>query len=80
MIFTLHHINSVLRLTAFNLIGIFLLVITLCLVFPFFLVIVIIGTASAGAYALASRWQERRGRYRTLMKRRTNRRQRREHS
>ena len=61
MISTLHHMNSVLRLTAFNLIGSFLLVITLCLVFPFFLFIVIIGTVSAGAYALASRWQERRG-------------------
>jgi len=52
MISTLHHINSFLRLTALNLIGIILLVITLCVVFPFFLVIVTVGTASAGACAL----------------------------
>ena len=63
MISTLHHMNSFLRLTAFNLIGIFLLAITLCVVFPFFLVIVIIGTTSAGAYALGRRRSERRRRH-----------------
>ncbi len=47
--------NSILRVTALNLIGIFLLAVTLCVAFPFFLVIVSLGTASTGAYALGSR-------------------------
>jgi len=51
---------SFFRLAVLHLSGIFSLVITLCVVFPFFLVIVTIGTASAGAYALGSRWDERR--------------------
>jgi hypothetical protein len=34
--------------------GIVLLAVTLCVVFPFFLVVVSIGTASAGAYALGA--------------------------
>jgi len=63
MISILHYMNSLLRLTAFNLIGIVLLAITLCVVFPFFLVIVIIGTTSGAAYALGRRWSERRGRH-----------------
>lgn len=54
MISTLHHMNSLFRFTALNLIGIVLLVITLCVIFPFFLVIVTVGTASAGACALRS--------------------------
>jgi hypothetical protein len=58
MISTLHHMNSILRLTALNLIGIVLLAVTLCVAFPFFLVIVTIGTA--GAYALGNRWDKGR--------------------
>ena len=46
MISILHHMNSILRLTALNLTGIFLLAVTLCVAFPFFLVVVSIGTAS----------------------------------
>ena len=60
MISILHHMNSILRVTALNLIGIFLLAVTLCVAFPFFLVIVSIGTASTGAYALGSRWDKGR--------------------
>jgi hypothetical protein len=55
MFFKLQHMNSFFRLTAFNLSGIVLLAVTLCVVFPFFLVIVSIGTASAAAYELGSR-------------------------
>jgi len=49
--------NSFLRLSALNLIAIVSLVI---IVFPFFLVIVTLGMASAEAYALWSRWKGRR--------------------
>jgi hypothetical protein len=62
MISTLLHPNSFLLHAALNLFGILLLAVTLCVVLPFFLVIVIIGAASDGAYALDSRWNERRGR------------------
>jgi hypothetical protein len=55
MFFKLQHMNSFFRLTAFNLSGIVLLAVTLYVVFPFFLVIVSIGTASAAAYELGSR-------------------------
>jgi hypothetical protein len=54
--------NSLVRVTGLNLIGIVLLAVISCVVFPFFLVILIIGTASGGLYALASRRDERRGR------------------
>jgi hypothetical protein len=54
---------SFFRLVALNLIGIVSLVITLCVAFPFFLVIVTLGTASTGAFALGSRWDEQRGRH-----------------
>jgi hypothetical protein len=60
MISILHHMSPILRLTALNLIGIFLLAVTLCVALPFFLVIVSIGTASMGAYALGSRWDNGR--------------------
>lgn len=60
MISILHHMNSILRLTALNLTGIFVLAVTLCVAFPFFLVVVSIGTASDGASALGSRWNKGR--------------------
>jgi len=59
---TLHHINTILSHAAFTLVGMILVVIALCIVSSFFLVIVTIGAASAGAYALGSRWYGRRGR------------------
>ncbi len=52
--------NSMLRLAAVNLIGMFSLAVTLCVTFPFFLVIIAIGTAGAGAYALGNRWNKGR--------------------
>jgi hypothetical protein len=61
MIATLHQINSFLSHAAFTLVGMILVVIALCIVSSFFLVIVTIGAASAGAYALGSWWDERRG-------------------
>ena len=64
MIATLHHINSFLSHAAFTLVGMILVVITLCIVSSFFLVIMTIGAASAGAYALGRRWYGRRGRHR----------------
>jgi hypothetical protein len=54
---------SFFRLAMLHLSGIFLLAVTLCVAFPFFLVVVSVGTASAGAYALGRRWDERRGRH-----------------
>ena len=64
MIATLHQINSFLSHAAFTLVGMILVVITLCIVSSFFLVIMTIGAASAGAYALGRRWYGRRGRHR----------------
>ena len=52
---------SFFRPAVLHLSGIFLLAVTLCVAFPFFLVIVTLGTASTGAFALGSRWDERRG-------------------
>ena len=60
MIATLHPTNFMLRPTALNLTGMFAFAVTLCVAFPFFLVVVSIGTASAGAYALGTRWNKRR--------------------
>jgi len=51
---------SFFRLAALHLSGIFLLAVTLCVAFPFFLVIVSLGTAGAGAYALGNRWNKGR--------------------
>jgi len=62
MIIALHHINDFLCHAAFTLVGKILVVITLCVVSSFFLVIATIGTASAGALALGSWWDGRRGR------------------
>ncbi|HTN71810.1 MAG TPA: hypothetical protein VMO00_12075 [Methylomirabilota bacterium] len=62
MISTLHHVNSLLQRAALNLSGIGLLAVTLCVVFPFFLVVVSIGMAGVGAHALRGRWDKRRGR------------------
>ena len=70
MVATLHEINSYLRHGALTLVGVILLVSTLCVVVSFFLVIVIDGAASTGAYALASRWDRRRGRHRWPARRR----------
>ena len=53
---------SFFRLAVLHLSGVFLLAVTLCVAFPFFLVVVALGTASTGAFALGSRWDERRGR------------------
>ena len=64
MIATFHNVNSFLSHAAFTLVGMILVVITLCVVSSFYLVIVTIGTASTGAYALVSRWDGRRGRHR----------------
>jgi hypothetical protein len=61
--FILNHVNFSLHRVALNLFGISLFTVTLSVVFPFFLVIVTMGTASAGAYALGSRLDERRGRH-----------------
>ena len=36
----------------------FSLAVTLCVTFPFFLVVIAIGTAGAGAYALGNRWNK----------------------
>jgi hypothetical protein len=54
---------SFVRTVALNLIGFVSLVITLCVAFPFFLVVVSVGTASAGACALRHWRFERRGRH-----------------
>jgi hypothetical protein len=64
MIATLHHVNSFLSHAAFTLGGMILVVIALCIVSSFFLIIITIGTASAGAYAVGSRWDRRRGTHR----------------
>ena len=60
MISTRYHMNSMLRLTALNLIGTFSLAVTLCVTFPFFLVIVSLGTVGAGADALGNHWNKGR--------------------
>ena len=60
MISTRYDMNSMLRLTALNLIGMFSLAVTLCVTFPFFLVIVSLGTVGAGADALGNRWNKGR--------------------
>jgi len=54
---------SFFRLAMLHLSGIFLLAVTLCVAFPFFLVVVSVGTASAGACALRHWRFERRGRH-----------------
>lgn len=59
---TLHQIISYLGHTAFNMLGMILLVITLCVVSSFLLAIVTLGMVGTGAFALASRWHRRRGR------------------
>jgi lipopolysaccharide export LptBFGC system permease protein LptF len=59
MILTLHHLNSLLHSAALNVCGISLLAVTLCVVVPFFLIVVTLGTASIGAYALGCRWNGR---------------------
>ena len=51
---------SFVRLAVLHLSGIILLAVTLCVAFPFFLVVVSIGTASAGAYALGNGWNKGR--------------------
>ena len=63
MIATLHQIISDLGHTAISMVGTILLVITLCVVSSFLLVIVTLGTASTGVYALAGQWDRRRGRH-----------------
>lgn len=70
MVATLHDINFYLRHGVFTLVGVLLLVSTLCLVASFFLVVVIIGTAITEVYALAGRWDGRRGRRRWPARRR----------
>jgi hypothetical protein len=52
--FILHHVNSLLHRAALNLFGMSLFAFTLCVVLPFFLIIVALGTASVGAYALGA--------------------------
>lgn len=59
---SLHDINSYFCHKLFALVGILLLVSTLCVVASFFMVVVLIGTASTAVYALASRWDRSRGR------------------
>jgi hypothetical protein len=61
VIATLRHMNFFLRHAGLNLFGMVLFAVTLCVVFPFFLVIVILGTASTGACALGNWRDERRG-------------------
>ena len=55
--------NFFLRHAGLNLFGMILCAATLCVVFPFFLIVVNLGTASNGALALGSRWNKRRGRH-----------------
>ena len=64
MNFSHHPVSSLLYSATSRLFGALLFAVTLCVVFPFFLVIVAIGIASAGAYALASQRDERRGKFR----------------
>jgi len=55
MIATYEQMNSYCRLAMRRLIGLGLFIVTLGFVFPFFLVIVAVGTASTGVAALAGR-------------------------
>ena len=70
MVATLHDINSYLSHGVLTLVGVIPLVSTLCLVASFFLIVVMIGTASTGVYALTGRWHRRRGRQRWPARRR----------
>jgi hypothetical protein len=62
VISTLQHMNFFTRLTGLKLIGIVLLAVISCVVFPFFLVIIIVGMARDELCNFASQRYERRGR------------------
>jgi len=63
MVITLHQLHSFLGHAALTVGEFIMIVITLSIVSSFLLVVVVIGAASTGAFALTSRWGERRKKY-----------------
>jgi hypothetical protein len=64
---TLSHVNYLIHRAALNVLGIILLAVTSCVVFPFFLLVVTVGMAIVGTYAFrGGRWGQRHGKVFTM--------------